>query len=92
MLGTIALTALNLLDDIKPKPESRVERYITDRVPMLEVVPEDTQDWTPPVVKERKAPVARKPRKKHVCTWTDRDVWGACAAVFIFGLFIGYCL
>jgi hypothetical protein len=92
MLGTIALTALNLLDDIKPKPESRVERYITDRVPMLEVVPDDAQEWTPPVVKERKAPVARKPRKKHVCTWTDRDVWGACLAVFAFGLFIGYCL
>jgi hypothetical protein len=92
MLGTIALTALNLLDDIKPKPESRVERYITDRVPMLEVVPDDAQDWTPPIPKNPRVVKSRKPRKKHVCYWTDRDVWGACTFVFLVGVIVGICI
>jgi hypothetical protein len=33
-----------------------------------------------------------KPRKKHVCTWTDQEVWGAVIAALLFGIFIGFCL
>lgn len=88
MFSTLALSALNLLDSVKPREASRVEEYITDRVPMLELVP-DLQTETPKAV-IKKTP--RKPRRKHVCTWTDQDVWGAVIAVFIIGLFIGHCL
>jgi hypothetical protein len=84
MFSTLALSALNLIDSVKPRDIPRVEEYITDRVPMLEVVP-DLPTETPKVAR-------RKPRKKHVCTWTDQDVWGAVITIFIIGLFIGHCL
>lgn len=85
MYSTLALSALNLLDSLKPKDIPRVEEYITDRVPMLELVP-DLQTETPKVVK------ARKPRKKHVCLWTDQEVWGAVIFAFLLGAFIMYCI
>lgn len=84
MLKTAVLAGLVLLDDIKPKPIntiSRVEKYITEPVPMLEIVPE------PVKVKPK-----RKPRTKHICNWTDDVVWAVFTLGALLGAFIMYCI
>lgn len=81
MFKTAALAALVLLDDLKPKPESRAEKYITDRVPMLSVV----ADGFVPAHIPKKAPKARKPRKRHVCEYSRSDIW----ATFTLGVILG---
>lgn len=80
MFTTAALFGLNLLDTIKPKGEVRVEKYITDRVPMLELV----QPTTLPTI-QRKPKARPAPRRKHVCEYTRENIWGA----FVFGLILG---
>jgi hypothetical protein len=87
MFKTAALAALVLLDDLKPKAESRAERYITGRVPMLEVV---TDDYVPPVdppkeiKRPRKKPTVR--RKRHICEFTHRDLWATFHRPHAWGL------
>lgn len=34
--------------------------------------------------------VEKKPRKKHVCTWTDQEVWGVFWFALLLGIFLGY--
>lgn len=38
--------------------------------------------------------VRKKPtrRRKHVCQWTDEEVWGAVIFALLVGLLIGLCL
>lgn len=81
MFKTAALAALVLLDDLKPKPVPRAEKYITDRVPMLSVV---ADDFVPAHI-PKKAPKVRKPRVKHVCEYTRYDLW----ATFTLGVTLG---
>lgn len=38
-------------------------------------------------VKPRKP---RAKRKKHVCPWTNQEVWGAVILMFSLGLFVGH--
>jgi hypothetical protein len=82
MFKTAALAALVLLDDLKPKPESRAEKYITDRVPMLSVV---ADDFEPVIPKNPRVVKSRKPRKRHVCEYGRSDIW----ATFVFGAILG---
>lgn len=82
MFKTAALAALVLLDDLVPKHESRAEKYITDRVPMLTVV-DDT--FEPVIPKNPRVGKSRKPRKRHVCEYSRSDIW----ATFAFGAILG---
>lgn len=85
MFKTAAIAALVLLDDIKPKPIPRAEEYVSKRVPMLGLV-EDL----PTLPLSRRKPAKR--RKRRVNTWTDQEVWGACAFALLLGILIGVCI
>lgn len=84
MIQTAAIMALNLLDDIKPRPIPRAEVYISQRVPMLELV-------QPGKVTPVKA-TAKKParRKKHVCEYGRSDIWATFALGLGLGSFLMY--
>lgn len=95
MFKTAALAALVLLDDLKPKPDSRAEKYITDRVPMLELVPDKCPHgvWAgercfkceAAAPKKPRVAKPRKPRKRHICEYSRSDLW----ATFVLGAILG---
>lgn len=85
MWKNVALGALVLLDDLVPKTESRAEKYITDRVPMLSVVDDEFE----PVIPKPRKPT-RKLRKKHVCEYGRSDLWACFILGFISGGFVLY--
>jgi hypothetical protein len=42
--------------------------------------------------KETLAPVTKPVRRKHVCKWSDQEVWGVFVLALLLGLFLGHFL
>jgi hypothetical protein len=79
MLGKITWAALSLLDilGLVVKP-AQPRTHDTTPLPNISAI-----------LKPKKV---TRSRKKHVCTWTDQEVWGAALAALLFGIFIGLIL
>lgn len=77
MLKQAAWAALSLLDMVGFQSKPvQLRKYDTTPLPLISFEP--------------KKP--RAPRKKHICTWTDQEVWGAAIFAFLLGAFVMYCI
>jgi hypothetical protein len=59
-----------------PAKPIEVRKYDTIPIPLVSVEPKKK----------------RRPRKRHICHWTDQEVWGAVIAALLLGIFIGICI
>jgi hypothetical protein len=82
MIKQVAWAAVSLLDlvGLPSKPVILPTERKHDTTPL------------PNISAALKAKKVAKPRKKHVCQWTDQEVWGAVIFAFLLGAFIMYCI
>jgi hypothetical protein len=84
MIKALAVTLLGMADLVSlPKEAGLIEpsRYDTTPIPYLDEI-----------VEESKPKKRRTPRKKHVCQWSNTEVWGVFLLGILLGTFVSYAI
>jgi hypothetical protein len=84
MIKAVMVALLGVADLVtSPKPAGLIEpsRYDTTPIPYLDEI-----------VEEPKSKKRRAPRKKHVCQWSNTEVWGVFLLGLLLGTFVSYAI